>query len=86
MLMGLTLEVLTPIVKVVLSLQGIGLKKCTELWTLEFGIVELYFQLNDAGKPSYGSSSSQLRESGYVLLCPARASGFVIPAYWYSKT
>jgi len=49
MLMGLTLEVLTPSVKVALSLQAIGWKKCKSLWTLEFGIVELYFQLNDAG-------------------------------------
>jgi hypothetical protein len=50
------------------------------------GIVELYFQLEVCQKPSYESSSSQLRESGYVLLRPTRGSGFVVPTYWYSKT
>jgi hypothetical protein len=50
------------------------------------GIVELYFQLEVCQKPSYGSSSSQLRESRYVLSCPARGSEFVIPTYWYLKT
>jgi hypothetical protein len=50
------------------------------------GIVESYFQLEVCWKPNYGSSSSQLRESGYVLSCPVRGSEFVIPTYRYSKT
>jgi hypothetical protein len=49
----------------------------------EIGILELYFQ---NPKPSYGSSSSQLREWGYVLSYPAMGSEFVIPMYWYLKT
>jgi hypothetical protein len=50
------------------------------------GIMELYSELEVCQKPNYGSSLSQLRELGYVLFCPERGSGFVVPMYWYSKT